>query len=139
MIGVDSSLLISAMDPTIHEHVKARDAILKLEGWAVNSTVVHEVYHSLVFKRKMTARDASSKVKAFVRDRRTRFLNITRPISIYSIDLAVRFRMGGRDSLIVGCYMHNGVERLLTHDKELLQLRRIGFKDRECAFVDPLV
>lgn len=139
MSGVDSSILVYAMDPTTHEHMRARDAILKPEGWAVNPTVVHEVYHSLVFKRKMTARDASSKINAFVRDRRTRFLNITRAISVYSIDLAVRFNMGGRDSLIVGCYMHNGVERLLTHDRELLRLGRIDFKGEEIAFTDPIV
>jgi len=135
---VDSSVLVYAMDPTTNEHMKSRDAILKHEGWAVNPTVVHEVYHSLVFKRKMTAEDASSKINAFVRDRRTRFLNITRAISVYSIDLAVRFSMGGRDSLIVGCYMHNGVDRLLTHDKELLKLRRIDFRDRRIVFEDPI-
>jgi len=48
------------------------------------------------------------------------------------------FNLGGRDSLIVGCYMRNGMETMLTHDKELLKLRKLRFKAREIAFLNPL-
>ena len=127
------------MDPTTQEHRNAKEAILKSEGWAVNPTVIHEAYHALVFKRKMLPKDARIKLHTLIRDRRTRFLNITRVISLYSMDLAVRFELGGRDSLIVGCYMYNGVGRLLTHDRDLLRLKMIDLGGKNILFIDPIV
>ena len=136
--GIDSSILVYAMDPTTDEHVKARDTILSLGRWATNPTVVHEVYHTLAFKRGMSPRDAKSKLVVLVRDRRTNFLNITRSTSLYSLDLGSEFNMGGRDSLIVGCFMHNGMEAMLTHDRNLLRLKKVSFRGRQILFADPL-
>ena len=136
--GIDSSLLVYAMDPTTDEHTRARDAIVGLESWAVNPTVIHEAYHALVFKRKMAPGDARSKLTTLIRDRRTRFLNITRTVSLYAMDLAAEFSMGGRDSLIVGCYLHNALEAMYTHDGELLRRGKVAFRGQQIAFTDPL-
>ncbi len=138
MNGIDSSILVYALDPTTDEHVKARDSILLTQTWAINPTVVHESYHTLVFKRGMSPGDGRLKLRALVRDRRTAFLNLTKAVSLYSLDLGPEFNLGGRDALIVGCYLRNGMETMLTHDKELLRLKRLRFKGREIAFVDPL-
>ena len=138
MNGIDSSITVFALDPTASEHTKARDAIIRLHEWALTPTVVHEVYHSLVFKRGMSPKDARSKIRALVGDGRTNFINITRVISLYSLDLATEFRLGGRDSLIAGCYMRSGVESILTHDGDLLRLGKLRFKGRQVAFTDPL-
>ena len=138
MNGIDSSILVYAMDPMTAEHDKTKRAIMALEDWALNPTVVHEVYHALVFKRGMLARDARSKLRVLISDRRTKFLNITKTISLYSLDLASEFNLGGRDSLIVGCYLHGGMESVLTHDSDLLNLGKVRFKGRQIAFVDPV-
>ncbi|MHB1909176.1 MAG: hypothetical protein ACYCQJ_09965 [Nitrososphaerales archaeon] len=50
---MDSSVLVFAMDPTTPEHSIATKTVLSLTGWALNPTVAHEVYHTLVSKRKM--------------------------------------------------------------------------------------
>jgi predicted nucleic acid-binding protein len=136
--GIDSSILVYALDPTTDEHVKARDSILLTQTWAINPTVVHESYHTLVFKRGMSPGDGRLKLRALVRDRRTAFLNLTKAVSLYSLDIGPEFNLGGRDALIVGCYLRNGMETMLTHDNELLRLKRLRFKGREIAFVDPL-
>ena len=138
MNGIDSSILVYALDPTTDEHVSARDSILSTQAWAINPTVVHESYHALVFKRGMSPGDARLKLGAFIRDRRTTFLNLTKTISLFSLDLGPKLSLGGRDALIVGCYLRNGMETTLTHDKDLLSLQRLRFKDREMKFVDPL-
>lgn len=126
------------MDPKTDEHEKAREALLSLDEWAINATVVHEVYHALAFKRGMSPRDAKSKLDALIRDRRTSFLNTTRTISLYSLDLASEFGMGGRDSLIVGSFMHNGIDAMLTRDRDLLGLKKLRFRGQEIVFTDPL-
>ena len=114
------------------------ESVLSLHDWAVNPTVVHEIYHTLVFKRGMEPTDAKSKLKALVRDKRTHFFNITKTVSLHSLDLASEFRIGGRDSLIVGCYMLKGVEAMLTHDTGLLRMKKVDFRGRQLAFSDPL-
>ncbi len=126
------------MDPTTNEHARARDAIMALQDWALTPTVVHEVYHTLTFRRGMLAKDAKSKLRVLISDRRTKFLNITKTISLYSLDLASEFKLGGRDSLILGCYLRNGMEVLLTHDRQLLDFRTIRFRGRQITFADPL-
>ena len=127
------------MDPTTQEHAKAKDVFLKLEGWAVNPTVIHEAYHSLVFRRKMQPEDAKVKLDALIKDRRTQFLNMTKTISLSSLEIGAEFKIGGRDALIVGCYLHGGVERVLTHDRELLNLGKIMAKGKAIRFIDPIV
>jgi len=136
--GVDSSILVYALDPETKEHSRAVRAVLSLQDWAVNPTVVHEIYHTLVYKRGMKPADANSKIKTLLRDRRTRFFNITKTISLYSLDLASEFNLGGRDSLIVGCYMMNGLEAMLTHDGAILQIGNVNFRGHQITFLDPL-
>ncbi len=138
MNGIDSSVLVYALDPTTNEHIKARDAIMALQDWALTPTVVHEVYHTLAFKRGMLGKDAKLKLRVLISDRRTKFLNITKTISLYSLDLASELRLGGRDSLIVGCYLRNGMEAVLTHDKDLLELSEVRFRGRQMIFTDPI-
>ncbi|MBI3840606.1 MAG: PIN domain-containing protein [Thaumarchaeota archaeon] len=138
MNGIDSSILVYAMDPTTNEHAKARDAVMALQGWALTPTVVHEVFHTLAFRRGMLVEDAKSKLHVLISDRRTKFLNITKTVSLYSLDLASEFKLGGRDSLIVGCYLHNGMEAVLTHDKDLLDLSKVRFRGRQIMLTDPI-
>lgn len=138
MNGLDSSIVVYALDPATKEHEKSRDSILSMQGWAINPTVVHEAYHTLVFKRGLSSADARSKLDALVRDRRTRFLNLTKTISLYSMELASEFSLGGRDSLILGCYLRGGIEEVLTHDRDLLRIGKLEYRGREVILRDPL-
>ncbi|MHB1909177.1 MAG: hypothetical protein ACYCQJ_09970 [Nitrososphaerales archaeon] len=72
-----------------------------------------------------------------INDRRSHFLNITKKVSLFSIDLAAEFNLGGRDALIVGCYMFNGAQAVLTHDKQLLGIESLEFRNRKISFVSP--
>ena len=138
MNGLDSSIVVYALDPTTQEHEKSMDSILSMQGWAMNPTVVHEVYHTLVFKRGFSPADARSKLGTLVRDRRTKFLNLTKVTSLYSMELASEFDLGGRDSLILGCYLRGGIEEVLTHDRELLRIGKLAYRGREVILRDPL-
>ena len=86
----------------------------------------------------MSPGDGRLKLRSLVNDRRTVFLNLTKAISLFSLDLGSNFNLGGRDALIVGSFLRNGMETMLTHDKELLSLQILRFKGREMKFVDPI-
>ncbi|MDI6820441.1 MAG: PIN domain-containing protein [Candidatus Hodarchaeaceae archaeon] len=138
MIGLDSNILAYALDPTFPEHRHAKKAILELDSWHINPTVVHEVYHTLVFKRKMEPTAAERKLIEFLGDERTFFANQTKSTSLFSLSLASKFGLGGRDSLTIGCYLHAKVSKMLTHDEEILQLKALKFRGRGVEFTDPI-
>ena len=138
MIGMDSNILVYALDPTFPEHDKAKSAILSSDGWAVNATVIHETYHTLVFRRKISSIDSKRKIVEFLEERRTSFINLTKSISLFALDLAAKTNLGGRDSLIIGCYLHNRVPELYSHDEDLVKLRKVSMKGKTLRITDPI-
>jgi hypothetical protein len=46
LTGLDSNILVYALDPLLPEHQRAKRAILGLNYWYVNPTVIHEAYHT---------------------------------------------------------------------------------------------
>ena len=138
MIGIDTNVLTYALDPTFTEHAAAKRAILSSGDWAVNPTVVQECYHTLVFDRKIAPADAKVKIVEFLRGKRTVFLNLTRNTSLLALDLAAKMNLGGRDSLILACYLQHHVPQIYSHDQELVRLRKITAKGTETRITDPL-
>jgi predicted nucleic acid-binding protein len=138
LTGLDSNILVYALDPLLPEHEWAKRAVLGLDSWCVNPTVIHEAYHALVFKRKMRPADAVRKLTELLKDERTHFLNQTKLVSSFALGLAERYNLGGRDSLIIGCYLYNGVGRILTHDEEILKLGTVKSRGRAVRFEDPI-
>jgi predicted nucleic acid-binding protein len=138
LIGIDTNILAYALDPTFPEHSKAKRAILSSNGWAINSTVVHECYHTFVFQRKISPVDSKLKIVELLKDSRTAFLNITRIVSQFSLDLATKTNLGGRNSLIIGCYLYNNIPEIYSHDEELTKLEKVTYKGRHTRIIDPI-
>jgi len=104
----------------------------------VNATVIHETYHTLVFRRKMSPFDSRRKIVEFLRDKRTSFINLTPTVSLFALDLAARMNLGGRDSLILACYLHNKVPEVYSHDEDLLNLTKVTAKGKSLRITDPI-
>ncbi len=137
-MGLDTNILVYALDPEFPEHTSAKRAILELEGWCLNPTVVQETYHTLVFKRRMQPSAVEYKIFEFLGDDRTAFANQTKAISKFSLRLAVEHGLGGRDALIIGCYLYNGMEKMLTHDEQISTLGALEFENKRIRFIDPV-
>ncbi len=138
LIGIDTNILAYALDPTFPEHSKAKRAILSSDGWAINSTVVHECYHTIVSQRKISPVDSKLKIVELLKDSRTAFLNITRIMSLFSLDLATKTNVGGRDALIIGCSLYNNIPEIYSHDEELTKLEKVTYKERHTRIIDPI-
>jgi predicted nucleic acid-binding protein len=138
MIGLDTNILVYSLDPTFPEHDRAKKAILSSGGCAVNSTVIHETYHTLVFRRKISPIDSRRKLVEFLADRRMFFINMTKVVSLFAMNLAVKTKLGGRDSLIVGCYLHNRISEMYSHDDDLVKLKKLSMKERTLRIIDPI-
>ena len=138
LIGLDANILVYALDPTFPEHEQAKAATLSLDGWAINATVVHETYHTLVFRRKISPADSRRKIVELLKDRRTVFINLTTATCLFALNLAASMNLGGRDALIVANFLSNKVPVIYTHDDELLKLKRITWKNSHITFQDPV-
>ncbi len=55
-----------------------------------------------------------------------------------ALDVAVRYNLKGRDSLILANFMLNNVPVFYTNDDELLQLRLVTVKNYSIRIENPL-
>ena len=107
-------------------------------GWAINATVVHETYHTLVFRRKISPADSRRKVVELLKDRRTVFINLTTATCLFALNLAASMNLGGRDALIIGSYLYNKIPQMYSHDEELARLRKITMRGKTLHITDPI-
>ncbi len=92
---------------------------------AMNPTIVHEAYHTLVFKMRWRKEEASRALTEAITDERNLFINQTLRTTRVGLRIAVDHSLGGRDALILGSFLTSGVRRFVTLDKVLLGLKSI--------------
>ena len=141
-VGVDTNILCYALDPAFNEHKKASSLLIKIirakQKISINSTIVPETYHTLVFKQKWVPDDARTKILAFLRHPQIQFQNQTKKISLLALKLAVSLGIGGRDSLILANFLENKAVKLYTHDGDLLRLGKVAIDGYSLLIEDPI-
>lgn len=137
-VGLDTNILVYSLDPQLPEHTTCRDYILSLPVPTLCPAVIAEAYHTLVFKRGYTSEDSRTKLKEITADKRTAFANHTQRSSLAGMNLAVKYKLGGRDSLILATYLLSHDIEMATHDRELLRLRNVQLNGREILLTNPL-
>lgn len=91
----------------------------------MNPAVVHETYHTLVFKMKWASDDAAEVLTEMLDDNHVLFLNQTKDTTKTGLKFAERYGLGGRDALILANFVNPSVPEFVTFDKELIRLRRV--------------
>ena len=120
-LGIDTSVLVAYLD---NEHPLHRGTSwLSRKSAAFCPTVIHEAYHTLVFKMKWDKQEASEVLTEVITDENNAFVNQTVRTTKVGLHLAVGHSLGGRDSLILATYLSAGLKNFLTYDKALLSLR----------------
>lgn len=141
-VGFDTNILCYALDPVFNEHKKASSLLIKIirskQKISVNSTTIHETYHTLVFKQKWVLDDVRTKILAFLRHPQIQFQNQTKRISLLALKVAVSLGVGGRDSLILANFLEHKAEKLYTHDGDLLRLGRVAIDGYSLLIEDPI-
>jgi predicted nucleic acid-binding protein len=66
------------------------------------------------------------------------FYNQTQKTSLIALNLAVKHNLDSRDALIAANYIANKTPIIYTHDKSLLKLQKITWKNVNLTFKDPL-
>ncbi len=141
IIGLDTNILCYALDPAYPEHGKVKDLLTSLSSEnmvAINPTVIHDTYHTLVFYLEWMPEEAARRLSAMLKHPYIRFFNQTQKTSQIALNLAVKHGLDGRDALIAANYIANKTPTLFTHDQELLKQQKITWKNTSLTLKDPL-
>src|SRR3972149_3583640 len=122
-LAVDSNVLVAYLDREHPQHNKV--AFLSSRRVALNPTVVHETYHTLVFKMKWASDDASEALMEMLEDTSILFVNQTRDTTKIGLRFAERYALIGSDLFILSTF-HNPSIVLLTIDNKKQFLRSKG-------------
>jgi predicted nucleic acid-binding protein len=142
IVGLDTNILCYALDKSYPENKKVKDLLTTLSPEnmvAINPTVLHETYHTLVYYLEWTPEEAARRLSAMMRHPLIEFYNQTQKTSLIALNLAVKHNLDGRDALIVANYVANKTPTIYTHDKELLKLQKITWKNTNLTIKDPLL
>ncbi len=142
MMGLDTNILCYALDPFYPEHEKLKNLLINLSPEnrvALNPTILHETYHTLVLGQKWVPSEAVKRLRLLLKHPYIEFFSQTKKTCAVALSLAKQYRLGGRDSLIVANFLVNKVPIIYTHDQELLIHREISWKNFRIAFKDPLI
>ncbi len=139
--GVDTNILCYALEQTYPEHERVKDLLSSLSSEnivALNPTVLHEAYHTLVFYLEWTPEEAARRLTALIRYPYIEFFNQTKKTTLIALNLSVKHNLDGRDALIIANFIANKIPLMYTHDKELLKIQKITWKNSNLTFKDPL-
>jgi predicted nucleic acid-binding protein len=141
-IGLDTNILCYALNRLYPEHEKVKDLLFSISPEslvALNPTVLHETYHTLVYYSKWLPEEAVRRLTALLRHPYIEFYNQTQKTSLIALNLAVKYNLDGRDALITANCLANKILILYTHDKTLLKLQKITWKNTNLTYKDPLI
>jgi predicted nucleic acid-binding protein len=139
--GLDTNILCYALDKSYPEYETVKDLLTTLSNEnivAINPTVLHEAYRTLVYYLEWTPEEAARRLSMMLRHPYIKYYNQTQKTSLITLNLAVKHRLDGRDALIVANYIANKTPTIYTHDKTLLKLQKIIWKNTNLTIKDPL-
>ena len=140
-LGLDTNILCYALDPAYSEHKSLCKLLLDLSPEntiALNPTVIHETYHTLVFYLQWLPQEAAERLSLLLKHPYIQFYNQTKQISQIALNIASQNNLGGRDALIIANFAANKIPTILTHDQDLIAIASIAWKNFYITFKDPL-
>lgn len=138
--GLDTNILCYALDPAYPEHETLKNLLISLSPEnrvAINPTILHETYHTLVFGQKWVPSETGRRLKTLLMHPYIEFFSQTKKTCVIALNLSVQHELGGRDALIIANFLANKVPAIYTHDQELLTLQKISWKNFHVTFKDP--
>jgi len=133
-LGIDSNVLIAYIVKAHPDHDKV--GLVEKKNHAVNPTVIHETYHTCVFKLRAEPKDVTSLLLDYMR--RALFLDMTHVTAEVGLKIASDYGIGGRDSLILASYLMSGyVSEFVTFDRTLLGMEKVSHGGRRLRIVSP--
>ena len=139
--GLDTNVLCYALDPAFPEHGSVAGLFRSLSPErtvAVNPTVLHECYHTLAYSQRWVRDEARKRLVALLHHPCVEFYNQTMSVSLLALNLAGKYQLGGRDSIMLANFLANHCPVVYTHDAGLLRLGELSWRALSMKLEDPV-
>lgn len=104
---------------------------------AVNPTVIHETYHTCVFKLRREPEETVRTLLQYVSS--SLCLAMDSATVNLGLKLALKHHLGGRDALILASYASSKqISRVVTFDQSLLAVKQVSEGRHRVEIVTPL-
>lgn len=123
-LGVDTNVLVAFLDKEHPDNPETK-ILAKHRYNAVNPTIIHEAYHTLVYKQKWRREDAKNTLSDYIDLDTILFLDQTKKITKLGLAVGAKYGLGGRDSLILANFISNSIKGMVTFDGELLNIKEL--------------
>lgn len=134
-LGIDTGVLVAYLDYDHPHHQQVEK--LRQRAVAINPTIIHEAYHSLVFKMKWDPNEAKATLGELIADKNSLFLNQTMQTTRVGLLLAVKYSLGGRDALILANLLISNIPNIVTFDQGLIKLKSVSHGNRVLKIQSP--
>ena len=129
MKGVDSNIIVYALNQDLHEHGNCKGLLKKVadgeETISVPSIVFMESYHALVYAYKFDESEVKRRIIAIIDSENINVLEIAVSTILLAFEIAEEYKTGGRDSLIAASLLEHNIQEIYSHDKDFDKIKRI--------------
>ena len=132
MRGLDSNILVYALNKDLPEHVPCKELIINVvngkELVSIPSIVFMECFHALVKAFNYKEIEVKKRLIAIIDSRNINVLDISTSSILLAFEIAEKYRTGGRDSLIAASLLENKIQEIYSHDTDfdkILLIKRI--------------
>jgi predicted nucleic acid-binding protein len=122
-LGIDTNVLVAYLDADHPSHSQTK--WLAKEAVALNPTVIHEAYHTMVFKMRWVKEVAAETLLEALGDDKVLFISQSERTTKAGLRIAVELNIGGRDALILASFLVGRIHKFITFDAGLLKLGKI--------------
>jgi len=129
MIGIDSNILIYAINKDLPEHPPCNRLLQNIikgkETISIPAIVFMESFYALVRAYKYQESDVKVKLSGIIDSENINVLEITVSTVLLAFEIAEQFKTGGRDSLIAASLIENNIFEIYSHDPDFDLIKNI--------------
>jgi len=130
MKGVDSNILVYAINKDLPEHIFCKSLLEKVakgeEVVAIPAIVFMESFHALVFVYKYPPTEVKLRLTALIDSKYVDVLNINVGSILIAFEIADLYGTGGRNSLIAASLLEHSINIIYSHDKDFDEIAKIN-------------
>ncbi len=122
MRGIDSNILVYALNKDLPEHEPCKKLIITIvngnELVSIPSIVFMECFHALVKSFNYNEIEVKKRLIAIIDSKNINVLDISTSSILFAFEIAEKYKTGGRDSLIAASLLENKIEEIYSHDSD---------------------
>jgi len=130
--GIDSNILIYALNKDLPEHLPCKQLLINIvngkELVSISSIVFMECFHALVKAFNYKGVEVKKRLIAIIDSKNISVLDISTSSILLAFEIAEKYGTGERDSLIAANLLENKVQEIYSHDTDfdkILLIKRI--------------